>query len=293
MMLARRVRVVAERRLEYSEEEAVMNSRALASRSTNCLSRCFPLDEVGSQPWDLNGLSTDLALRMARAAHEVVECHAVLATSQTTVVGALLSDYPEFTEWEHYPPDDVYDRQTHAQYYYHAHPPADRSWTEHGHFHIFLRAEGMPDDAEPVRIGVVDRTEPVEPLAHLIAISMDRFGLPIRLFTTNRWVTAETWYPAKDVIRMIKGFAVEHDRSLAIVDRWLTGMVRLFEPQIEVLLVERDRCVAAWEKANPHRAALEDRQLEVTSSVSISLELQIARLDEVLSSRGLTDEIEP
>ncbi len=248
-----------------------------------------PLD--ASPLSDLRGLSSERLLRMATAARDVVECHRVLAKTQDNIVGELLRACPEFHEWEHFPPDDAYDGDTHAQYYYHAHPPADRSWTEHGHFHTFLRANGMPEGVEPLERSRGDNGQSNEPLSHLVAISMDRFGLPIRLFTTSRWVTNETWYPAKDVIRMVERFAIDHARPSRVVNRWITGMFRLFEPQIQVLLVERDRCVAARQKAHPGGAVLEDRQLEVTSWLSISLQDHIARLDELLTARGLDDEV--
>lgn len=60
----------------------------------------------------------------------------------------------------------VYDRDSQAQYYYHAHREGD---LEHGHFHTFIRA-----------------------IAQLIAVSMDAWGQPIGLFVGNRWVTGET-----------------------------------------------------------------------------------------------------
>ena len=39
---------------------------------------------------------------------------------------------------------DVYDAETHAQFFYHAHPAEQRRSGEHGHFHCFLRPRGMP-----------------------------------------------------------------------------------------------------------------------------------------------------
>jgi len=36
-----------------------------------------------------------------------------------------------------------------------------------------------------------------------------RSGRPIRLFTTNRWVTGDVWYPASAVIAMLERFEVE------------------------------------------------------------------------------------
>ncbi|HSR70967.1 MAG TPA: hypothetical protein VLL72_01180, partial [Kiloniellales bacterium] len=81
---------------------------------------------------------------MAEAGRAVVEAHRVLARTGDNVVGELLRDHDTFYEWDHYPPGDVYDRESHAQYYYHAHPPEQRFPGEHGHFHTFLRPKGMP-----------------------------------------------------------------------------------------------------------------------------------------------------
>jgi hypothetical protein len=47
------------------------------------------------------------------------------------IVGEVLRGHGVFREWDHYPPDDVFDAVTHAQFYYHAHPPGQRSWLEH------------------------------------------------------------------------------------------------------------------------------------------------------------------
>ena len=46
-------------------------------------------------------------------------------------------------------------------------------------------------------------------ISHLVAISMDKWGLPIGLFTTNRWVTAENWYEAADVVAMLDCFDID------------------------------------------------------------------------------------
>ena len=81
-------------------------------------------------------------------------------------------------------------------------------------------------------------------LSHLVAISMDKYGLPIKLFTTNRWVTGETWYRAPDVVAMLDRFEMDLAQPSWPVNRWLTAMVRLFRPQIASLLDERDRTLA-------------------------------------------------
>jgi hypothetical protein len=107
------------------------------------------------------------------------------------------------------PRDDVYDDESHSQYYYHAH----RSETEeHGHFHTFLRAAGMPADSRPLDYLQASKAWPSgsEAIAHLVGISMEAWGRPIGLFAANRWGTGETWYPADSVIDMLPRFAIEH-----------------------------------------------------------------------------------
>ena len=141
---------------------------------------------------DLTAHPRDRLEQMAEAGLQVLECYRVLAKSDANVVGEVLHGQDTFYEWDHYPKGDVYDWETHAQYYYHAHPAEERSG-EHGHFHCFLRPKGMPPGVKPAALpDTVAPGDPNDALCHLVAISMDRAGFPIRLFTTNRWVTGET-----------------------------------------------------------------------------------------------------
>ena len=129
---------------------------------------------------------------MRAAGAEVLECRRVLLKGGLNVVGEMLRGQGEFVEYDHYPADDVFDAETHAQYYYHAHRGSEG---EHGHFHTFLRAAGMPPDVAPAdNPGEEPWPTGDEALSHLIAISMDAYGEPIGLFTVNRWVTGDTWY---------------------------------------------------------------------------------------------------
>ena len=92
---------------------------------------------------------------------------------------------------------------------------------EHGHFHLFLRAEGMPRGVSPLLFPERGRRQCADPASGGAAEarraatasrtssrspSMAQ-GEPMRLFTTNRWVTGETWYRAADVARMLDRFA--------------------------------------------------------------------------------------
>lgn len=128
----------------------------------------------------------------------------------------------------HYPDGDVYDHETHGQYYYHAHRD-----DEHGHFHLFLRPKGMPSGIKPA--AVEDFEEPKaqnDALSHLIAISMDEFGRPKALFTTNRWVTAEYWYGCEDVIRMLdhlrSTMPIRLGRQTVGLGRWFNCFIHKF-----------------------------------------------------------------
>jgi hypothetical protein len=169
--------------------------------------------------------------RMAAAGRTALDCLRALAKAGSNVVSEALEAAGPFYEWQHYPASDVYDPVTNAQFYYHAHPPAERAAGEHGHFHAFLRPRGMPRGVQPLMLpelaipdapaqprGPVlpparqpNQGEDNDKLSHLVAISMDTRGMPIRLFTTNRWVTGETWYGAEDVGRMIGRFAINRD----------------------------------------------------------------------------------
>jgi hypothetical protein len=219
---------------------------------------------------------------MAKAGAEVRECLRVLGKTGDNLVGEILRGQGTFYEWNHYPDGDVYDRETHAQYYYHAHPKDDRP-SEHGHFHTFLRARGMAPGMRPLQIPGAPMAAGNDVLSHLIAISMDSAGLPIGLFTTNRWVTGETWFAAEDVTLMLDRFAIDHARPSWPVNRWITAMMRLFRPEIAELLRKRDRAVADWAARHPGEDVYEDRRLEVTSQLKISIDDQIRAVEQALA----------
>lgn len=241
--------------------------------------RAKPVYGSGS---DFSALPVAELQAMRKAGETVVECHRVLAKTGNNIVAELLRDSEQFYEWDHYPEGDVYDFETHGQYYYHAHPQEERPG-EHGHFHSFLRPGGMPPGTEPIPLDDLRMPENSnDALCHLVAISMNSKGFPIRLFTTNRWVTGETWYGSRDVCRFLPLFEIDLARPSWVVNQWIGGMVTLFRPQIRDLVRQRDVSVAEWEWHNPGVNAYEDRRLEVTSELDIDLDAQIAAIDTML-----------
>jgi hypothetical protein len=217
---------------------------------------------------------------MASAGRRVLECYRVLEKGSSNVVAEVLREQGTFYELDHYPKGDVHDPETHSQYFYHAHRPK-----EHGHFHTFLRELGMPRDCRPVKQSEAPfMKERDDKHSHLIAISMNRAGYPIALFTTNRWVTADNWYRADNVIKMLDRFEMDHAWPSWPVNIWLSAMVRLFRPQIEEVVRERDVAVTEWQDKHPDGDVFEDRDCDITSTRRISVSAQIDRVNKALMS---------
>lgn len=221
---------------------------------------------------------------MSHAADDVLEALRLLGKAGTNPVAQVLRHQGEFIEFDHYPKGDIYDDETGAQYYYHAH----RAETgEHGHFHTFLRVKGMPSGIKAAPYtGDADRPVGKDAISHLIGIAMDRSGLPTALFTTNRWVTGETFYAADAVIAMLDRFNIDHAYPCLATNRWITALVRLFRPQIEILVRRRDTAIEDWQRRYPDGDVFEDRRLEITSELHIDIDEQTARVDAVLKLRA-------
>jgi hypothetical protein len=229
--------------------------------------------------------------QMERAATVLAECRERLAASRRSILAEIASgagalDGNGLVDWRHYPTGEVYDPASHAQYFYHVHPADRRPPREHGHFHTFLRAEGMPSGVVPLVLPETAVAEVAPPqgaplkrgtrdeVSHLVAVSLDAQGEPIRLFTTNRWVTGETWYRADDVISMLDRFAIAPAAPAVVCDRWLVAVLQLFRPQIAALLRQRDEIVMS-RRRRQRANVFEDPRLEVTSSVEIDLGAQL------------------
>lgn len=235
---------------------------------------------------DLTTLSTEELEQMRDAGELVRECYRVLAKTGDNVVGEILKGEETFYEWNHYPDGDVYDGVTHSQFYYHAHEAGDRPG-EHGHFHTFLRPDGMPPGIAPAPVDDYEPPEdPDDALSHIVAISMDPKGFPIKLFTTNRWVTDEIWYTAPDVCRLLYCFDIDHTQPSWPVNIWITNMLILFRPHIKEMIYARDAAIEARRKAHPDSNVFEDRELEVTSEMPVDVDEQLVKVQQALADRG-------
>ncbi|MGE4072348.1 MAG: hypothetical protein AB7E72_14350 [Lysobacterales bacterium] len=196
--------------------------------------------------------------RLRQAGSELLEVMQTLQQRGRNVITELQGDGPSMTQWQHYPDDDATDPVSGYRWYYHAHPEASARG-EHGHFHVFAAA--------PAGRGYT----------HLLGLSMSATGLPLRAFTTNRWVTNEIYQPAARVLSRARQFVMRQPAKWALVHQWLAATLTLFGPQITWLLHERDRRLAA---AQIRRASVfEDRRTNLLSQCRLDLQAQFEWLD--------------
>ncbi len=184
--------------------------------------------------------------------------------------------------WRHHPRADVIDRRDASQFYYHAHGSSRCPAAEHGHFHLFSRGLGL-DAGQSLAAGAGGRfaaasPDSAEPFVHLVALSLDARGLPLRWFVTNRWVTGGQWADAGTVIAALARFAPRARGRMAPVCEWLSAMTVLYGQTIAALLRRRDAIVerrAAHASLEPF---LEDRSVDVITETRISLGQRLASL---------------
>ncbi len=188
----------------------------------------------------------------AQAAMEVNYCQNVLAKSGDSVVLATLGGVAPAQIWDHYPPGDVFDPDSGAQWYYHCHP-SGAAEAEHGHFHCFMRPDGKSG-----------------PVHHIIGVGVDANGRLLRLFTVNQWVVGDDWLDAPETIALLPRFNIQLNKPSYLVNRWLTAVVCLYAKEIAELICARDRTIQRWDSGDM-TATREDRKLEITSECNVDL----------------------
>ena len=186
------------------------------------------------------------------AAQELAYIQIRYADSGRTLNEAALCGAIDFIEWKHYPNNDLVDKASGYEFYYHAHSAEEMPNGEHGHFHVIKRDE--------------------KSFHHLIGIALNQQGLPVRLFTTNQWVTGEDMAHAKLAIESLKGFEMNIKGRMAPVSKWLGALIKLFTVEIESLIFERDQKIAQLEiKLGNRNLALNSQEHHVITQCKIDL----------------------
>lgn len=175
----------------------------------------------------------------------------------------------------HYPKGDRIDYASGAQYFYHCHRE-DMAMQEHGHFHCFVRKAGWP---KSYRLPQIPQRDAYlnNPMSHVIAIGLNRYGQPLRMFTVNRWVSKECWFDAQRLSRLTKRmhFSIEKNPEWQLVDRYVANLIQLFYEQIMWLHERRDEAVAQLAQQYGDEDIYHHKEVEELSSLSISVEEQV------------------
>ena len=199
----------------------------------------------------------------------------IVSNTGTSILHYTLQNKDQHESMSHYPKGDRIDHQTGSQYFYHCHRENFNS-TEHGHFHCFLRYKHIPKHIKPTQLTDWDKHID-NPMTHLVAISMNNLGQPIRLFTVNRWISSEIWYDAKHAPNFINRFnlTLTDDPYWQILDQWVDAALHLFAPQISWLYTQRDAAIRAHQHDNLEDNVYENESIEELSSIAIDLTQQI------------------
>lgn len=202
------------------------------------------------------------------AGNRLLDCLQGFVDTGRAPLAHVLGDQARATEWEQYQGTDgapVDGTPGELHYFYHAHAMHGAAKAEHGHFHLFAQL-GADAGGRPR-------------YAHLLAIGVDARGLPLRLFTTNRWVTDETWISANRVIALTAKIAAAGVTDDSRIQQWLRLQLGVFAPQITELLRHRDRRMNLRLRRGGRPGLFEDRRIHVISQCQVSVEHQLMALD--------------
>jgi len=183
----------------------------------------------------LANLSEEDFDEVANAAETILMIQQALSNDGISILGELLRDQGDapIEVWEHYPADDFRDPNSGAMFYYHAHSPEEWKRDEHGHFHLFVRPSSEGE------------------FTHVMALSMNSYGVPNGIFTTNGWVTDEVMLPAEEVIQLVdERWEIARARPSWLVVQWMNAVIKIVRPKLEELLKSRDQAIG-W--TNNHK----------------------------------------
>ncbi len=198
-------------------------------------------------------------------AADLLACIEAYGTRGRGLLSDVLGRSSAFEEWRHYPARDARDPDSGDRFYYHAHAARQRMPGEHGHFHIFAEAPSDRQGTQPQHV-------------HLLGLSVNERGFPLRVFTTNQWVTAERWTPAREVLARIDRLELASAKPRAVA-RWVQAATQLFAPQIEAVVRLRDVRMSQRTARLGRDAALNDRRTHIVSQCPVDLARQFVCLE--------------
>ena len=209
-----------------------------------------------------------------KAAMTVIETITAMAREGVPLMLRVLPE-TDVRFWDHYPDKDARDHRTRSRWYYHVHAPGDRDPDEHGHFHLFLHRTQL-DDPSAFTVTPAAGEDAPALVTHIAGLAIDRNGIPVSWFATNRWVTDEFLYPAQTMIAHLDRYDVDQTAEDPLVNRLLTAMVALYRDELEDLLRARDAAMASLVESGGPAAYEADHA--VLATIPIDLDAKIESL---------------
>lgn len=223
--------------------------------------------------------------RAAAAANALVDCYRRLARHREHLLAAIL-DKRAPVQWAHYPDDDAIGRDRRYQWFYHSHDPEDRAGSgEHGHIHLFARMEGVAAElnqaAEAQFLRSLGTRRRSATTRHLLAIGLNAVGVPISLFTVNRWVTGDLPLSGSATVALLESLRL--DTGFDDLDTVIQSVVAIYHCEVRALIAARDAAWAARSARGP--GTLEDRGLEVPSFIALDVDRRLAEIRHTHAAR--------
>lgn len=187
-------------------------------------------------------------------ATRLVECMKSMGARHTSAVLLSLNGSNSIKPYQRYPEKPHYFGDKHWHAFYHCHEAPAQPFDEHGHYHFFTR---------------VNRDDE---WSHVIAMGMDGFGQPLRLLTTNLWVTDGKWFDASKLQNQMNILTNSQEQDLAT--EWFKYLLLLYQYEINELLIARDNKVTNLFPKHQDQCYL-DRSVYYLSEMDINLRQQL------------------
>ena len=120
--------------------------------------------------------------------------------------------------YAHYPNEDILSNSDYLQYFYHSH----RDTGEHGHIHIFSKA----NDTSTTN--------------HLLAIGLSEKGLPISLFTVDPTSVNEERVEAK-ILEQLLSQTLQKTHKETLLTDWVIAFCTFYKNDIRSLFTDKNK----------------------------------------------------
>lgn len=180
-----------------------------------------------------------------------------LAEQHTNAVQLIICNESVLHEETRYPEQGVGFAGNTWRVFYHCHASPVRQPEEHGHFHFFTRAAN-------------------DQWAHVVALSVDEFGQPLKWLVTNRWVTDGPWLTLSNLIERLG--RLETDREQGVLRYWCSAMLSAYANELLDLYRLRDQTVRLLRQQNKLDDVLESHKYYLLASLPINVAHKLSGL---------------